>query len=76
MTQREACRNCPFRNEAVLGYDADALFALGGSDPNCHMIVGAQRVFATTPTPTTECIGHQRWAACDPNYREPFLASE
>jgi len=60
---RKPCNACPFRIGSSFGYDDDALFALGGSDPSCHQIVGSDQIFAKPATAQTRCVGYDRWEA-------------
>jgi len=68
------CRQCPFRRLSGYTYDADAHEALNdGCTPACHMVVGADQIFAHEPlSPPAECRGHTAWLNGEPGYRKPL----
>lgn len=68
------CHQCPFRRLSGYTYDADAQAALDDDcTPACHMVVGADRIFAHEPlSPPAECVGHTKWLAGKPGYRRPL----
>ncbi len=76
MCEREACPGCPFKEDAKLGYDADAMEALDADyEPSCHAKVGVDNVFAEMlPSDETICIGYEMWLANKPGYAKPKLA--
>lgn len=72
--QKQACRSCPFREGAVLGYDTDAMEWLDrGEEPACHRLAGKMSIFANAPlTPEIDiCRGFRLWESGAPGYRKP-----
>jgi hypothetical protein len=70
---RQACNQCPFRDGSAYGYDDNAHFALDSiTEPSCHRIVGATRIFESVhPSEAQVCIGYRAWQAGKPGYRVP-----
>lgn len=75
MSNKTACKQCPFREDSTYGYDADAAAALeDGDTPACHMKVGTQAIFLRAPMDPvegTECVGHDLWLDGTPGYAAP-----
>ncbi len=74
---RAACASCPFRSDARLGYDADAMEALNaGGVPGCHAKVGLDAVFnhlPFAPPDETVCKGFLAWEDGRCGYAQPAL---
>lgn len=75
MSNKTACKQCPFRENSTHGYDADASAALeDGNTPACHMKVGTQSIFVHAPMDPPErhvCVGHDLWLDGQPGYAVP-----